>query len=103
MLNEFSKYEIILNELSSLETQIQGLKNPSKDFDTKKVKELEHTLGMLKKENEYLKEKIEFLEENRLDNDFDLTLFGSMNTEEKQDLKVKLQNLLTKIEKHVSS
>lgn len=103
-MSELSKYESLLNELSSLETQASVLRNKYKD-EFKRNSELEKELVLLKKENAELNLRIAKLEDpfEKDNRDSENNLFNSLNLKERETLKLKLQSLLNKIEFHLSS
>ena len=101
---EYSKYDILIKDLNLVETQVAILNNKYKD-ELQRNQELEHTVKELKLENAYLVEKLSNLDSElqnlRSGNNQDL--FHSLNMKEKEDLKLKLRNLLSKIDYHISS
>jgi len=99
-LADLSKHDILLNDISQIETQISVLRNNFKEALERK-KELEGYINELKKENTELKQKINELEKDYQINDADT--FGSLNLKEKEALKIKLQNLISRIDYHLSS
>jgi len=103
-LAEISKNDILISDLSAIETQLSILINKNKDLSTKNV-DIEENLNSLKKENSILLQKIASLE-NEIKNigeSSEENLFNSLNLKERENLKVKLQNLITKIDYHLSS
>ena len=101
---EISKNDILISDLSSIETQLSILINKIKDLSTKNI-ELEETLNSLKKENSVLLQKLASLESEikNIDESTETNLFNSLNLKERENLKVKLQNLITRIDYHLSS
>ncbi len=97
---DLSKHDIILNDISHIETQIAVLRNNFKEA-LERNKELEGYLNELKKENIELKQKISELEDEF--NTSNADSFGSLNLKEKEALKIKLQNLISRIDYHLSS
>jgi peptidoglycan hydrolase CwlO-like protein len=102
-LAEISKYDFLLNELTSVQTQISVLADRIKDLSSKN-NNLEKTLLESKKEKNNLMQKISLLEKeiagsrNHIEN-----LFNSFNNMEKETLKERLQNLISRIDYHLSS
>ena len=102
---ESSKYDFFMDELSSLEKQlykfVQLFNEQAEERKTmlKKIKQLEN-------ENEVLKLKVEDIE-SKLNNtyiDAEDSHFNNLYTEvEKEKLKEKINDLLTKIDFHLRS
>ena len=101
---EVSKYEILLNELQTLETQVLKFRAGYYE-NAEKVKALEDMLLNVKKENEALQEKIALYEEQSQSFDFgrEEKILSSLDIKEKEELKVKLQFMIGKIENYLSS
>jgi hypothetical protein len=98
------KHEILLNELSSIEAQLSTLINKHKEL-IEKIGKQETELLRIRNENSFLEQKIVLLETEMKaqKNDSDKNLFNSLNLKERENLKVRLQNLLNKINYHLSS
>jgi predicted nuclease with TOPRIM domain len=103
-LAEISKNDILISDLSTIETQLSILINKNRDLNTKNI-DLEETLNSLKKENSILLKKLSSLENDikNIDENTETNLFNSLNLKERENLKVKLQNLITRIDYHLSS
>jgi transcription initiation factor IIF auxiliary subunit len=103
-LADYSKYDILLKDLNTVETQVAILNNKYKD-ELQKNQDLENTVKELKLENAFLIEKLSKLDSElqNLQSSTDQDLFNSLNMKEKEDLKLKLRNLLSKIDFHISS
>lgn len=101
---EYSKYDILVNDLNLIETQVSVLNNKYKD-ELQKNLDLENVVKDLKKENAFLVEKLSKLESElqNLQAGSNQDLFHSLNMKEKEELKLKLRNLLSKIDYHISS
>jgi chromosome segregation ATPase len=99
-LADLTKHDILLNDILHIETQISILKNNFRD-SLERNRELEGYLNELKKENIELKQKISEIEE-QISNQ-DVSTLSSLNMKEREALKVKLQNLLSRIDYHLSS
>ena len=101
---DITKYEILLNELSAIEAQISILAHKNKEL-AGKIENQEIELLRLRNENQQLQQKVVSLENDikAPKNDGDNNLFNSLNLKERENLKVKLQNLLSKIDYHLSS
>ncbi len=103
-MSELSKYEIIINDLNLIETQAEVLKNKAKDIELRNSK-VERTIEQLKAENTALNQKIAKLEGeiDRLIGKTELNIFNSLTSKEKEALKTKIENLINKIDYHLSS
>jgi septal ring factor EnvC (AmiA/AmiB activator) len=103
-LAEYSKYEILIKDLNLIESQVSVLNNKYKD-ELQRNQDLENSVNELKLENAYLVEKLSKLDSElqNLQTGNDQDLFHSLNMKEKEDLKLKLRNLLSKIDYHISS
>jgi hypothetical protein len=101
---ELIKNEILLNELSAIETQLSILIHKNKELIAK-IGNQEIELLHMRNENSILQQRIISLESEIKSpgNDGDNNLFNSLNLKERENLKVKLQNLLSKIDYHLSS
>lgn len=103
-MNELSKYEIIINDLSLIETQAEVLKNKAKDIELRNSK-VERTIEQLKAENAALSQKVVKLEGeiDKLIGKSELNIFNTITSKEKEALKSKIENLISKIDYHLSS
>ena len=101
---EYSKYDILIKDLNLVETQVAILNNKYKD-ELQKNQDLEKTIKEMKAENAFLVEKLSKLESElqNLQSGNNLDLFHSLSMKEKEELKLKLRNLLSKIDYHISS
>jgi peptidoglycan hydrolase CwlO-like protein len=103
-LAEYSKYDILTKELTLIEVQVSVLNNKYKDAVARN-QELEEIIEELQKENALLNKKIAKLESEPgvLQIEGNQTLFSSLNTKEREDLKIKLKSFISKIDNHISS
>jgi predicted nucleic acid-binding Zn-ribbon protein len=106
-LQDHTKYEMLLNDLSSVETQASVLVNKCKDMMERNL-ELEDFANKAKKEINMLSQKIVNLESElekvRTERDGEEgKLSYLLNTKETETLKIKLQNLISRIDYHLSS
>jgi predicted RNase H-like nuclease (RuvC/YqgF family) len=99
-LADSTKHDVLFNDILNIESQILVLRNNFRDA-LERNRELEGYLNELKRENLELKQKISEIEE-QLQNQ-DLNSFSSLNLKEKEALKIKLQNLISRIDYHLSS
>jgi chromosome segregation ATPase len=100
---DLTKYDVLLNELLSIESQLKVYKSKTKDiFEKNRI--LEKRVAEVTKENKDLKQKVdELLELLESRNEEENNLFGSLNSKEKEMLKVKIRNLISRIDYHLSS
>ena len=103
-MNELSKYESIINDLNLIETQAEVLKNRAKDIELRNI-QVERTIEQLKAENAALNQKVVKLEGeiDKLIGKTELNIFNSLTSKEKETLKSKIENLISKIDYHLSS
>lgn len=103
-MSEISKYEILLNELQTLESQVMKFRSAYYQ-NAEKVKVLEELVRKEQSEIESLKEQILLDREQKLA--FDINngdkILNSLEIKEKEELKVKLQLMVTKIDSYLSS
>ena len=101
---DYSKYDFLIKDLNIVETQVTVLNNKYKD-ELQKNQDLEKVVKEVKTENAFLVEKLSKLESElqNLQSGSNQDLFNSLNMKEKEELKLKLRNLLSKIDFHISS
>lgn len=101
-----SKYDAFLEEINSLEKQVYFLIQKGNELLAKNSA-LEKKTKQLEKENEVLRLKIEEIEKKLSGNvsTFDSELFGTFNAppEDKENLKKKINELIVKIDRQLSS
>lgn len=103
-MSEISKYESIINDLNLIETQAEVLKNKAKDIEQRNI-QVERLIEQLKTENTLLSQKVTKLEGEveKLIGKTELDIFSSLTSKEKEALKFKIENLISKIDYHISS
>ena len=103
-MSELSKYEVLLNDLSSIQVQTAIITNKCKDL-AQRNKELEELLSEARKEKINLAQKVNELENDlkTLQNNNTVNTINSYNEKEKESLKIKLQNLISRIDYHLSA
>jgi predicted RNase H-like nuclease (RuvC/YqgF family) len=102
-LPDLTKYEILLKDLETIATQVSILKHNYQD-SVKRINELEDMLSSYTKENLALQKKVESME-NELkifQNDSENDVINSLNLKERETLKVKLKDLISRIDYHLS-
>ena len=98
------KYENLISDLSTVESQITILKNQYTDA-VKRIKELDTALEKSKHDNTALYQKIASMEEeikylkSKAEQGIGLS---AMDSEERESLKVRLQELITRINYYLS-
>jgi len=103
-LPDQSKFEIFIEELTSIEVQVSAHIELCEELQNRN-RELEKKLSSLQKENEYLKMQIENgegLAERRGD-DIQKAVFSSLSSKERENLKVKITEVISKINSHLTS
>lgn len=101
---DFAKYDSLIYDLTLIESEISAIVEKLR-VSTQREQELEIQLAKAKQENAVLIKRISELE-HQLENTqikSENEYFGSLNTKEKEVLKQKIQNLITRIEYHLSS
>lgn len=101
---DLTKHEVLLNELTNIHTLVSVLLNNYKSLSEEKSR-LEKSLSAITEENKDLLKRLEVLE-NQLEVNKDNSLnsiFGSLDTGEKEELKTKIQNLVNRLDLHLSS
>jgi len=103
-LADYSKYDFLIKDLNIVESQVTVLNNKYKD-ELQKNQDLEKVVKEVKTENAFLVEKLAKLEAElkNLQSGSNQDLFHSLSMKEKEELKLKLGNLLSKIDYHISS
>ena len=100
-----AKYESLLNDLSTLESQITILKNQYSDLNGRN-KELDIALEKTKQDNTSLYQRISSLEEeiNYLKSKAEQGFgSGTLNAEEREEMKLKIKDLINRINFHLSA
>jgi predicted nuclease with TOPRIM domain len=103
-LVDLAKYDSIIHDLSAIEAEIATMGNKLKDTEERKT-ELEIQVAKLRQDNSFLQKKIIELEQELLlsKQDEEGNIFNTLNTKEKENLKLKLQDIISKIDFHLSS
>jgi predicted nucleic acid-binding Zn-ribbon protein len=104
-LAEQSIYDFFLDELFSLEKHIYMFVERADEISEEKLA-LEKTIKNLKDENEILKLKLEQLEKESNNKSFNEDLFGDSGideTGEREAIKTKIADLISKIDDHLRS
>jgi septal ring factor EnvC (AmiA/AmiB activator) len=100
-----SKYESLINDLNTVESQISILRDQYND-SVKRIKELDIALEKSKQDNTSLYQKIAAMDEeiNYLKSKAEQGIsLGTLDAEERESLKIRLQELISKINYHLSA
>jgi chromosome segregation ATPase len=101
-LVDLAKYETLISDLSKLESQVEILKNKFNDT-LERNKELEVSLNDVQQDKNLLHQKISELESEldqiKLKSEENLKL----NLEEREEIKNKIRNLISRIDNHLAS
>ena len=100
---DLTKYEILIKDLETIETQVSSLKHNYQDA-SKRNKELEDMLSSYSKENLALQQKMNKLQNElkKFQSDSENDVINSLNLKERETLKVKLKDLISRIDYHLS-
>ena len=99
---DLAKYETLISDLSSLESQVEILKN--KYFDTLgRNKELEVSLNSIQQDNNLLHQKISDLESELEEIKFKVEEKSKLNVQDRDELKNKIKDLINRVDKHLSA
>jgi predicted nucleic acid-binding Zn-ribbon protein len=104
-LPDSSKYDIFMNELLSLEKLI-GVFAQKGDDEKEANTELRQTITRLEQENQALKNKIKEIEKQiSQSSNEDEGLFGnnSISSEDREEVKSKISDLISKLDNHLRS
>ena len=101
---DLAKYDSLIQDLSAIEAEIATLGNKLRDTEERKT-ELEIQVAKLRQENSILQKKIVELEQEILltKQNEEGNIFNTLNSKEKENLKLKLQDIISKIDFHLSS
>ncbi len=101
---DLTKHEVLLNDLSEIQTLVAELKNRNKSL-REEYSKLERSFSGVREENKMLLQRVEALEKQLEENGENSlnSLFGSLDGNEREELKDKIQNLVNRIDLHLSS
>lgn len=101
---DLTKHEVLLNELSEIHTLVAELINNFRNLQQENSK-LERSFSGMREENKMLLQRVEALEKQLEENGNNSlnSLFSSLDGNEKEELKNKIQNLVNRIDLHLSS
>jgi chromosome segregation ATPase len=100
---ELAKYEMLINDLNSLESQIVILKNKYNDTN-EKSNELEVSLNEVQEDRLLLRKRISELETeiNKIKKNSENINLKSLTLEERDSLKSQIKDLVKRIDHHLS-
>ena len=99
---DLAKYETLISDLSSLESQVEILKDKYSDT-LERNKELEVSLNEIQQDKNILHEKISELESELEEIKLKVEEKSKLNLEEREELKIKIKDLITRVDKHLST
>ena len=99
---DLAKYETLISDLSALESQVEILKNKYSDT-LQRNKELEVSLNDMQQDKNLLHEKISELESELDQVKLKVEEKSKLNLEEKEELKNKIKDLVSRVDKHLSA
>lgn len=101
---DLAKYDSLIQDLSTIEAEIATISNKLQDVEEHKM-ELEIELAKIKQENSYFQKKIRELEQElaTAEEDKEGNIFNTFNSKERENIKLKLQDIISKIDYHLSS
>lgn len=99
---DLAKYETLISDLSALESQVEILKNKYSDTMDRN-KELEVSLNDIQQDKNLLHQKISELESELEEIKLKVEEKSKFNLEEREELKVKIKDLITRVDKHLSA
>jgi chromosome segregation ATPase len=101
-LVDLAKYETLISDLSALESQVEILKDKYSDT-LERNKELEVSLNEIQQDKNLLHEKISELESELEEIKLKMEEKSNVNLEEREELKIKIKDLITRVDKHLSA
>jgi predicted nucleic acid-binding Zn-ribbon protein len=101
-LVDLAKYETLISELGKLESYVEILKNKYSDT-VERNKELELSLNEVQQDKNLLHQKISEMESELEDITLKSEEKSKLNTEEQEEIKSKIRDLISRIDKHLSS
>lgn len=104
MEEQLSKSDIFLNDISDIQKKVSVVVNKLKEASLNNA-DLENALTKVNEENEILKTRIEALEGEigEIKEEYEKNVKNSLNLEERETLRFKIQDLISRIDYHLSS
>jgi predicted nuclease with TOPRIM domain len=102
-LVDLAKYDSLIQDLATIEAEIATISNKLQDLEEHKT-ELEIQLSKSRQENSYLQKKLVEIEQQLADikEESQGNIFNTLNSKEKETIKSKLQDIISKIDYHLS-
>jgi len=101
-LVDLAKYETLISDLVKLESQVEILKNKYSDT-LGRNKELEVSLNEIQADKSLLHQKISEMESDLEEIKLKTEEKTKLNSEEQEEIKIKIRDLISRIDKHLSS
>ena len=99
---DLAKYETLISDLGALESQVEILKNKYSDT-MERNKELEVSLNEIQQDKNILHQKISELESELEEIKLNVEEKSKVNLEEREELKVKIKDLISRVDRHLSA
>ena len=101
---DLTKHEVLINDLSEIHTLVAEMVNNIRNLQQENSK-MERSFSVVREENKMLLQRVEALEKQLEENKNNSlnSLFSSLDGNEKEELKNKIQNLVNRIDLHLSS
>jgi len=99
---DLAKYETLISDLSKLESQVEILKNKYADT-LERNQELEVSANEVQQDKNLLHQKISELESELEEINLKSEETSKLNLEEREEIKTKIKNLISRLDKHLSS
>ena len=99
---DLAKYETLISDLGKLESQVEILKNKYSDT-LGRNRDLEVSLNEIQQDKNLLHQKISEMESELGETKLKSEEKTKLNSEEREEIKIKIRNLISRIDKHLSS
>ena len=99
---DLAKYETLISDLGKLESHVEILKNKYGD-SVGRNKELEVSLNEIQQDKNLLHQKISEMEIELEETKLKTEEKSKLNSEEREEIKIKIRDLISRIDKHLSS
>jgi predicted nucleic acid-binding Zn-ribbon protein len=100
-LVDLAKYETLISDLGKLESHVEILKNKYSDT-LGRNKELEVSINEMQQDKNLLHQKISEMESELEDIKLKSEEKSKLNLEEREEIKSKIRDLISRIDKHLS-
>ncbi|MDH3268110.1 MAG: hypothetical protein OEM46_04570 [Ignavibacteria bacterium] len=99
---DLAKYETLISDLGKLESQVEIIKNKYSDT-LGRNKELEISLNEIQQDKNLLHQKISEMESELEDITLKSEEISKLNLEEREEIKNKIRDLISRLDKHLST